>query len=121
MASVAFAEPVLSGLSEPPGLMYWMCFPMYDTGDSRVKLLGLSEGTYMRAMVLVLPDGRIFVGSEALPMLLRTLKGWRWLAYALAIPGIRPLTRLLYNTVARNRYTLSCIVGRKGGANDYRA
>lgn len=64
----------------------------------------------MAAMVLVLPGGRTLAGADAVPELLRAMKGWRWLASAFAVPGVTFLARPAYRWVARNRYSLSCLI-----------
>ncbi|MBI4338203.1 MAG: DUF393 domain-containing protein [Chloroflexi bacterium] len=67
----------------------------------------LSDEACMREMVLVLQDGRVLTGGKALPHLLRRMKGWRWLAYAFAVPGVGLAAGGAYCLVARNRYNLS--------------
>jgi predicted DCC family thiol-disulfide oxidoreductase YuxK len=69
----------------------------------------------MSAMQLVLPDGRVLSGADAVPELLRRVRGWRWIAALFGIPPVRPVTRRLYAWVARSRMKLSCGIG---GTND---
>ena len=77
----------------------------------------ITDEACMSAMQLVLPDGRILSGADAVPELLRRVRGWRWVASVLGLPPVRPVTRRLYAWVARSRMKLSCsLPGRSGAA-----
>jgi predicted DCC family thiol-disulfide oxidoreductase YuxK len=58
------------------------------------------------AMHLVLPDGRVFAGADAVPELLRLLPGKRWLAPLFRIPGVLPIARRIYAWIAVRRRCL---------------
>jgi predicted DCC family thiol-disulfide oxidoreductase YuxK len=77
----------------------------------RTQFPQVAEETCLTAMQLVLPDGRILSGADAVPELLRRIRGWGWVAAAFALPGIRPLGRRVYAWVARNRMRISCAIG----------
>lgn len=68
----------------------------------------VSENACMTAMQLVLPDGRVVEGADAVPELLRRIRGLAWLAAVFALPGMRPIGRRVYAWVARNRMRISC-------------
>ena len=68
----------------------------------------ISEETCLTAMQLALPDGRILAGPDAVPELLRRIRGLGWLAAVFALPGMRPVARLVYGWIARNRMKISC-------------
>ena len=68
----------------------------------------ISETACLAAMQLALPDGRILAGADAVPELLRRIRGLRWLAAFFALPGMRPLARRVYGWIARNRMRISC-------------
>ena len=73
----------------------------------------ISENACLTAMQLVLPDGRILAGADAVPELLRRIRGLAWMAVFFALPGMRPLARRVYGWMARNRMRISCaIAGR---------
>jgi predicted DCC family thiol-disulfide oxidoreductase YuxK len=74
----------------------------------RTRYPGISDAACMQAMQLVLPDGRVLAGADAVPELLRRLRGWRWLASIFGLPPVLPVTRRLYAWVAENRMKLSC-------------
>ncbi len=58
------------------------------------------------AMHLVLPDGRVYAGADALPPLLRLFPGKRWLAPLFRIPGVLPVARRAYAWIAARRRCL---------------
>ncbi|HEX6212110.1 MAG TPA: DUF393 domain-containing protein [Methylomirabilota bacterium] len=82
------------------------------SGVRRQRFPQVSEDACMTAMQLVLPDGRVLSGADAVPELLRRIRGWGWVAGVFALPGIRPLARRLYAWVARNRMKISCALDR---------
>jgi predicted DCC family thiol-disulfide oxidoreductase YuxK len=55
----------------------------------------------------------VLAADAALPEILRHLRGWRWLARALSVPGARWLAAPAYAWVARHRYQISCLIGAK--------
>jgi predicted DCC family thiol-disulfide oxidoreductase YuxK len=78
------------------------------SGVRRERFPQVSEEACLTAMQLVLPDGRVLSGGDAVPELLRRIRGWGWLAGLFALPGFRPLARRLYAWVARNRMRIAC-------------
>jgi predicted DCC family thiol-disulfide oxidoreductase YuxK len=68
----------------------------------------ISEQACLTAMQLVLRDGRVLAGADAVPELLRRIRGLGWLAAVFALPGMRPLARRVYGWIARNRMKISC-------------
>jgi predicted DCC family thiol-disulfide oxidoreductase YuxK len=78
--------------------------PFQDAGQ--VAALGLAPPAVAAALHLVLPDGRVFAGADAVAELLRLLPGLGWAARAFAIPGVRPVARRVYAWVARRRHCL---------------
>ena len=74
----------------------------------RARFPAVSEEACLGAMQLVLPGGRVLAGADAVPELLRRIRGLAWLATLFAIPGARPVARRVYAWVARNRMRLSC-------------
>ena len=80
------------------------------SGPRRTRFPQITDAACMQAMQLVLADGRVLSGADAVPELLRRVRGWRWVASVLGLPPVRPLTRRLYGWVARSRMRLSCAV-----------
>jgi predicted DCC family thiol-disulfide oxidoreductase YuxK len=58
------------------------------------------------AMHLILPDGEVYAGADAIPELLKMLPGKRWLAPTFRIPGVLPLARRIYAWMAIRRHCL---------------
>ena len=74
----------------------------------RARFPQITDAACVAAMQLVLPDGRVLAGPDAVPELLRRIRGLGWLATVFALPGVRPLARRFYAWVAKNRMRLSC-------------
>ncbi len=74
----------------------------------RARFPQVSDAACMTAMQLVLPDGRVLAGADAVPELLQRIRGLGWLATLFALPGAGPVARRFYAWVARNRMRLSC-------------
>ena len=77
-------------------------------GERRERYPQISDEACMTAMQLVLPDGRILSGADAVPELLKRIPHWGWVAGVFALPGVRPISRRVYAWVARNRMKISC-------------
>lgn len=74
----------------------------------RARFPAVSEDACLTAMQLVLPDGRVLAGADAVPEILRLIPRWRWLAGVFGLPPARPFARAVYRWIARNRMKLSC-------------
>lgn len=74
---------------------------------------GISEQACLEAVQLVLADGAVYAGAEALPHILRRMRGWRWLAGVVSAPGIAALMPFAYRWVARRRSALSVFFRKK--------
>jgi predicted DCC family thiol-disulfide oxidoreductase YuxK len=83
------------------------------SGVSRQRFPQVTEEACLTAMQLVLPDGRVLTGADAVPELLRRIRGWGWVAAAFALPGVRPVSRRLYAWIASNRMRISCALDRR--------
>ena len=81
------------------------------SGVRKARFPHISEDTCLTAMQLVLPDGRVLAGADAVPELLRRVRGWGWFATVFALPGVRPFARRVYAWIARNRMRISCAAG----------
>ena len=72
----------------------------------RVARFGIPLPALAAAMHLVLPDGRVLAGADAVPELLRRLPGRGWMAWPFALPGARRLARRVYAWIAVRRHCL---------------
>jgi predicted DCC family thiol-disulfide oxidoreductase YuxK len=71
--------------------------------EDAVRGFGLALPALAAAMHLILPDGRVFAGADAVPELGRLLPGKRWWAWGFAVPGVRVVARRVYARIARGR------------------
>ena len=72
----------------------------------RVAELGLAPPAVAAALHLILTDGRVFAGADAVAELLKLVPRLAWAAPLFQIPGVRPLSRRVYAWVARRRHCL---------------
>ena len=79
----------------------------------RARFPQISDAMCATAMRLVLPDGRVLAEADAVPELLRRIRGLGWLAAVFALPGARPLARRVYAWIAKNRMRISCAAPRR--------
>lgn len=68
----------------------------------------VDDATCAAAMQLVLPDGRVLSGADAVPEILRRIPRWGWVARLFEAPGARPVARRAYAWIASRRMQLSC-------------
>jgi predicted DCC family thiol-disulfide oxidoreductase YuxK len=78
----------------------------------RQRFPHVTDEQCMSAMQLVLPDGRVLAGADAVPELFARIPRWRWVPTLFALPGMRPAARRVYAWIARNRMKISCAVDR---------
>ena len=81
--------------------------------ERRARFPWMEEKTCLQAIQLVLADGRVLGGDAAIPEILRRLRVWRWLAAWFRLPGVALFAPHLYAWVARHRYQISCLLGRR--------
>jgi predicted DCC family thiol-disulfide oxidoreductase YuxK len=71
-----------------------------------VARFGIALPALAAAMHLILPDGRVYTGADAVPQLLRLFPVKRRLAPLFHIPGVLPLGRRIYAWIAVRRRCL---------------
>ena len=71
-----------------------------------VARFGIELPALAAAMHLIMPDGRVYPGADAVPELLGLFPGKRWLAPLFRIPGALPIARWVYAWIARRRRCL---------------
>jgi len=77
------------------------------SAETRSRFPAISESACLEAMHLVLHDGTILAGEQALPEILRRTRRYRWAAVLFRLPGAGILSRLLYRAFARRRHGVS--------------
>ncbi len=71
-----------------------------------IARFGIALPALAAAMHLILPDGRVYAGADAMPELLLLFPGKRWLAPVFGFPGVLPLARRIYAWIAIRRHCL---------------
>ena len=74
----------------------------------RQRFPTISDETCMQAMQLVLSDGHVLAGADAVPEILLRIPRWSWVARFFDLPRVRPVARRVYAWIARNRMKISC-------------
>lgn len=87
------------------------CVPFQD--EAAVARFGIGRAALAAAMHLILPDGRVVSGADAIPELGRLLPGKRWWGWGFWVPGVRPAARRAYAWIARRR---RCVMRPLAGA-----
>jgi predicted DCC family thiol-disulfide oxidoreductase YuxK len=67
----------------------------------------LAEADFNTGMRLVLPDGHVHVGADAVYHIARRLPGWRWIVWLYRVPILHALARRIYRWIASNRQRLA--------------
>lgn len=74
--------------------------------QARVAAFAIPLPALAAAMHLLLPDGRVFAGADAVPEILRLLPGKGSWAWVFRVPGVPFVARRLYGWIARRRRCL---------------
>jgi predicted DCC family thiol-disulfide oxidoreductase YuxK len=99
----AAADWVRRNAAVPDAFEYLPC----RSGETRARFPAIAEAACLQAMHLVLPDGAILTGEQALPEILRRTRRYRWAAILFRLPGAGPLSRRLYGAFARRRHRIA--------------
>ena len=86
------------------------CVPLQRPGV--LEPFGISHGEAMERLQVVSRTGERRAGADGLLWAVMALPGYRWLAWLLALPGVRPLARAAYGWVSRRRTRDGCTGGR---------
>jgi len=76
----------------------------------RNRFPSMEETVCMRAMQLILPDGRLLPGEKALPEVINRLRRYHWAAWVFRIPGSGFLSHAFYRWFADRRYRIARIL-----------
>jgi len=99
----AAAEWVRRNALVPDTFEYLPC----RSAETRSRFPAIAEAACLQAMHLVLPDGTIHAGEQALPEILQRTRRYRWAAVLFRLPGAGILSRLLYGAFARRRHRIT--------------
>jgi predicted DCC family thiol-disulfide oxidoreductase YuxK len=76
----------------------------------RSRFPSMEETVCMRAMQLILPEGRVLPGEKALPEVIKRLRRYHWAAWLFRLPGSGMLSRTFYRWFAGRRYRIARIL-----------
>ncbi len=76
----------------------------------RSRFPSMEETVCMKAMQLVLPDGRVLPGEKALPEIINRLRRYHWAAWLFRLPGSGMLSHAFYRWFAGRRYRIARIL-----------
>jgi predicted DCC family thiol-disulfide oxidoreductase YuxK len=77
------------------------------SAETRSRFPAISETACLRAMHLVLQEGTILAGEQALPEILRRTRRYRHASILFRLPGAGILSRFLYRAFARRRHRIA--------------
>jgi predicted DCC family thiol-disulfide oxidoreductase YuxK len=77
------------------------------SAERETRYPDIPHAVCMEAMQLVLPDGTVLDGADALPEVFRRLRGLSMLAVGFRMPGAMPLARPFYRWFAGRRYHIA--------------
>ncbi len=75
----------------------------------------------MKALHLVLADGTVLVGEQALPNIFTRLKGYRFAVPLFKLPGAAALSRIAYRWFADRRYRIAAVLFPLAGGRKHAA
>lgn len=99
----AAADWVRRNAAVPDPFEYLPC----RSAETRSRFPAITETACLQAMHLVLPNGTILAGEQALPEILRRTRRYRRAAVLFRLPGAGILSRFLYRGFARRRHRIA--------------
>jgi predicted DCC family thiol-disulfide oxidoreductase YuxK len=77
------------------------------SAETRSRFPAITEASCLKAMHLVLQDGTILAGEQALPEILRRTRRYRLAAVFFRLPGAGIVSRFFYRAFARRRHRIA--------------
>lgn len=99
----AAADWVLRNAAAPDAFELLPC----RSTEARSRFPAVAEADCLRAMHLVLADGTILAGEQALPEILRGTRRYRRAAALFRLPGAGIVSRFLYRAFADRRHRIA--------------
>ncbi len=75
--------------------------------ERKQRFPNMDEAKCLEAMQLVLSNGDVYSGEQALPPLFKRMRGWRWMAGVFSLPLVNRVSPPLYRAIANHRHNLS--------------
>ncbi|HEX9850173.1 DUF393 domain-containing protein [Candidatus Deferrimicrobium sp.] len=99
----ASADWVLRNAVAPDSFEFLPCRSV----ETRLRFPAIAETACLQAMHLVLQDGTILAGEQAIPEILRRTRRYRRAGVLFRLPGAGILSRFLYRAFARRRHRIA--------------
>jgi len=99
----AAADWVRRNALDPDTFEYLPC----RSAETRARFPAIAESACLQAMHLVLPEGTILPGEQALPEILGRTRRYRRAAVLFRLPGAGIVSRFLYTAFARRRHRIA--------------
>ena len=99
----AAADWVRRNAAVPDAFEYLPC----RSAETRSRFPAIAEASCLQAMHLVLPDGTVLAGEQALPEILRRTRRYRRAAVLFRLPGAGIASRFLYRAFADRRHRIA--------------
>jgi len=81
----------------------------YQSEEVGIRFPFIEKAAHMKAMQLILPEGRVLAGEKAIPEIMGRLSGYRWVAWFFKIPGSDIVSHAVYRWFAAHRYQIADI------------
>lgn len=81
-------------------------FLSFQSPERERRYPGIQYDEFQKGGYLYFPDNRFVRGADAAPYILRVLPSWKIFSYFFKIPGVPPISRIVYSWIARNRHRL---------------
>jgi predicted DCC family thiol-disulfide oxidoreductase YuxK len=78
--------------------------------DTRARYPSIKKASCLKAMQLVLPDGKVLSGEKAFPEILKRLKRYSFAAEIFRLPGSDVISSAFYKWFADRRYHIANIL-----------
>lgn len=75
--------------------------------ERKRRFPNMDEARCLEAMQLVLTNGDVYSGEEALSPLFKRMRGWRWVAGVFSLPLVNRVSPPLYRAIAKHRHDLA--------------
>lgn len=86
--------------------------------ETASRFPGIERAACMNAMHLVLPDGTVLAGEQAMPEVFARLRHYRFAALLFKLPGSRTISRIAYRWFADRRYKIAALLSHFTGSTE---
>lgn len=96
----------------------WISWALKHQADNKLELISCQSAERQhrfphirledceQAIHVITPEGKIFIGGDAVPYFFEAIHGWQWVAFLFKIPCVLWLARPTYRWIATHRHRL---------------